>query len=543
MASSAAPARLPRHPAERIGGLLSLVSALLWLGQAAFIAWALADLLEGSGARALWAVPGVFGIALLRAGLKYAADARLAVAADAVVSGLRARIVSGEAATTAPSVAGGPGAVAALACEKLDTLRPYLMRYRRARLRTSVLPLLILAIAFWHSWAVGVVLLMGGPLIPVFMALIGWAAQEASEKQMVEVGALNDLLVDRLAALPDMHLIGAGDRIVDSFAEASDSLRTRTMAVLRVAFLSSTVLELFSALGVAMVAVWVGFSLLGVIEWGAWGATLTPFAGIYLLLLAPEYFQPLRDLSAAWHDRAAGEAVLDELALWREEERPALMTSGTAPVRPATPLSIRLAGLVLRRDAREIAYPDLDIAAGDRIAITGPSGAGKTSLLRALAGLERAERGAIEVDGAPLDGTTADDWRARIGWMPQAPHFLNRSLRYNIGFGAPLGDDVLEAAGVAPVLETLPRGDLTPLGERGAGLSGGEARRVTLARALQAAPDLLLADEPTADLDDGTAAAVIDGLMRFAEAGGTLVVASHDPRLIARMDRRVEVPS
>merc|ERR1711969_322647 len=129
---------------------------------------------------------------------------------------------------------------------------------------------------------------MAGPLIPVFMALVGWAAKEASARQMVEIGDLSDLLVDRLSALADLRLVGAGGPVVSGFAASSEGLRARTMAVLRIAFLSSTVLELFAALGVAMVAVWTGFHLLGVIGWGTWGGALSPAAGIWLLLLAPE---------------------------------------------------------------------------------------------------------------------------------------------------------------------------------------------------------------------------------------------------------------
>lgn len=147
----------------------------------------------------------------------------------------------------------------------------------------------------------------------------------------------------------------------------------------------------------------------------------------------------------------------------------------------------------------------------------------------------------ILVAGAALSEETADAWRAGIGWMPQAPHFVNGSLRHNVGFGEPVARETLETAGLTGVIGLLPRGDLTRLGERGAGLSGGEARRVTLARALHGRPGVLIADEPTADLDAETARRIGDSLLRFAETGGTLVVATHDAALAARMAQRITI--
>lgn len=521
---------------ESAGSLLAVLSSLVWLGVAAVIARVFGDLMAGQPV-AVWRT-GLWLMLIwgLRATLDVAAQGLLARAADARIDALRREVVTAEAQAASPSALGGAGAIAALAAEKLEALRPALLRYRQARMRVMVVPLAILCIAAWHSWAVALVFLLAGPVIPVFMALVGWAAKEASARQLQEVGQLSDVLVDRLAALSDLRLIGAGPATVDSFARASDDLRGRTMAVLRIAFLSSTVLELFSALGVAMVAIWVGFSLLGELSWGGWGEPLMPTAGLYLLLLAPEFFQPLRDLAAAWHDRSGADAVMDEVETWRAEMRPQRLGRGgaTSP-RPISTLQTK----GLRH--RGVVYPDIRLDPGDSLAIEGPSGAGKTTLLRLIAGVERPDDGVILIGGVPLSDETADAWRAGIGWMPQAPHFVNGSLRYNIGFGAAVAKETLEAAGLTGVIDLLPRGDLTRLGERGAGLSGGEARRVTLARAMHGAPGLLMADEPTADLDAETARLVSDSLLRFAETGGTLVVATHDAALAARLAQRITI--
>lgn len=520
---------------ETLGSLLSVVSSLVWLAVAAVIAGVFGRLMAGQPVSPLRTGLAILLLWGLRALIDMAAQALLGLAAEAKIGALREEIVAAEARAATPSALGGAGALAALTAEKPEAMRLALLRYRPARMRVIVLPPVILCISLWHSWAVALVLLLAGPLIPLFMALVGWAAKEASARQMKDVGQMNDVLVDRLAALSDLRLIGAGPATVENFTRASEDLRERTMAVLRIAFLSSTVLELFSALGVAMVAIWVGFSLLGELSWGGWGTPLTPTAGLYLLLLAPEFFQPLRDLAAAWHDRSGADAVMDEITTWRDEPRSQRLGHGGL----AAPLAKMpwLATCDLQHHG--IAYPDFRLEPSDSLAVIGASGAGKTTLLRLIAGLERPDSGVILVDGLPLSDDNADAWRASIGWMPQAPHFLNGSLRSNIGFGDAISDDTLRAAGLDRVINALPRGDLTRLGARGAGLSGGEGRRVTLARALHGGPGLVIADEPTADLDMETARLVGDSLVRFAQAGGTLLVATHDVSLAARMAQRL----
>jgi ATP-binding cassette subfamily C protein CydD len=515
------------------------MGSLVWPAQAALVAVALGGLLTGAPVSPLWVALAYVGLGALRALFGVLAEAQAQDAAEDVVHGARASIVAAEAARAQQSAFGGAGSTSALASEKLDLLAPYVTRYAPAQTRVAVVPIVILALVLWHSWAAALVLLVSGPLIPVFMALVGMAAQEASRRQMIEIGSLNDLLVERLSALVDIRLLGANETVLEGFSTQASDLRTRTMAVLRVAFLSSTVLELFSAIGVAMVAVYVGFSLLGALDFGTWGGGLTPQAGIFMLLLAPEFYQPLRDLSAAWHDKAAADAVLADLATWQAAPSPQLLGKGGSVAPMAGPAAISLHGCVLPNG---LAAPNIDIAPGESVALMGPSGAGKTSVLRMMAGLLDPVSGRVDVAQHPMTAATADAWRARVGWMPQNPHFLNASLQHNITFGRD-GDLelALKQAAIADVVAALPHGLHTRLGETGGGLSGGEARRLTLARAIYGAPDVILADEPTADLDAATALFVADGLIAQANKGVTLVVATHDPDLAARMDRIIQI--
>ena len=524
---------------RRRASALSVLASLIWPAQAAIVAYALDGLLNGAVVSASLAGAGFILLGALRALLGLRADIHADAAAEVAITSARARLVHAEAQRASDSPFGGAGSISALASEKLDMLGPYVTRYAPAQARVMVLPLFIFALALWQSWAVAIVLLISGPLIPVFMALVGYAAKEASEKQMSEIGSLNDMLVERLSALVDIRLLGANTTVMSEFSSQAGDLRQRTMAVLRVAFLSSTVLELFAAIGVAMVAVYVGFSLLGVLEFGTWGEALSPRAGIFLLLLAPEYYQPLRDLSGAWHDKASADAVAKELSEWEAGDTPSLLGEGGPATALQGPAMISLKGCFLPSGLR---LPDIEIKEGETVALVGPSGAGKTTALRFMAGLAPPASGVVTVAGTPLSEQTADAWRARVGWMPQAPHFLNASLRKNLTLGRQ-GDieTALHHAAISDVVAALPQGLNTRLGETGGGLSGGEARRLTLARAIYGAPSVILADEPTADLDDITAQAVINGLVSQARRGATLVVATHDSGLAARMDRIIKI--
>ncbi|WP_027966781.1 ABC transporter ATP-binding protein/permease [Halomonas halocynthiae] len=530
----------PISPQLRRASVLSLLAGLIWPAQAALVAWAISGWVMGEMDRTLWAAGlFVFG-GLIRAMLDRRAGAYLFGAADQTIQRERELLITREARARAST---SSAEIAALLVQKLPLLQPWVTRYYVAMTRVSVLPLVLLGLTFYVSWAAGLVLLVAGPLIPVFMALVGMAAEDASRKQMNEISTMNSMLMERLSAMLDIRLLGATERAADSFAERAEALRTRTMAVLRVAFLSSTVLELFSALGVAMLAVFIGFSLLGEITFGSWSVPLTLGEGLFVLLIAPEFFQPFRDLAAAWHDRADGLAVVAELEELDSAERVRFVGSAEMVAPLPGELSVSLHGAVAALPGRQVALPDFILRAGQSLAITGPSGAGKTTALAAIAGLVPVAHGQVFVCGGALDDTSADAWRRRISLIPQTPHFSDHTLREWLdpeGHGADPWP-ALTLAEARSLVERLPDGLDSRLGQSGGGVSGGEARRLMIARAVLSGRELILADEPTADLDPVTAAQVIRALRRLTDDGHSLLVATHDPALVEAMEFVVEI--
>jgi ATP-binding cassette subfamily C protein CydD len=546
---AAAEAGLTQAPAVgRSVALLHVLPALLWLPQAGLLAFSVGKIADGEPVMAILpAAVAVLILGILKAWLEKVA-ARLSFrAARAALSRRRLETLHAVAKVSPLDLSRtASGEAAGVVAEAAEALVPYLSRFQPARMKATIIPLVFVLAILPFTWVAALVLLLSMPTIPLFMALIGWQAKAASEKQLAETGNMNAFLLDRLRGLETIRALEAVDLTAGRLRTDVENLKKRTMAVLRIAFLSSAVLELFAALGVAMTAVYVGFHLLGFLNFGAWGEKLTLAEGLFILLLAPAFFEPLRELSAVWHDRASGEAALGALGT--------LTRCGTAIVgegKDVVSAPFPMPGLV-EMDNLSFAYPNappvirnlnLTVQPGETVAILGSSGCGKSTVLSLIAGLVEAGSGEIRIGGVKLDHASADGLRKTIGWVSQKPFFFAGSLKANIRFGRVsvsegMVEETLSHTGLDALSEARRH---LPIGDGGYGISGGEAVRLAIARAFaDPATQLVLVDEPTAHLDRETAALVTENLLKLAK-GRTLIIATHDPVLAARMDRIVDM--
>ncbi len=530
-------------------------AALVWLPQAALLAIAAQGLRDGRGfGSVVLPAAGILLLGLLRAAAEAWGSRQVYGEARSKLSALRGLAVSALAGRSPlDSMRAASGLAASVLAEQAEALVPYLVRFQPAKCRAMVVPLVFLPVIAWFSWVAALILLIAAPLIPMFMAIVGMRAKSASEAQLVEMGSMNAFLLDRLRGLATLRSLGAVDATARRLGESAQSLRRRTMAVLRIAFLSSALLELFSALGVAMVAAYIGFHLLGTLTFGTWGRPLSLGEGLFVLLLAPAFFDPLRELSSVWHDRAAGEAALGALdglsqggrKIVGASTQPLEAAARSVEVSSSAAPSIDIRNLTFSHADAQTVFRDFDlhVGAGEHVAVMGPSGAGKTALLSLIAGLVPASAGEVAIGGVALTPDSAAALRSRIGWMGQRAHVFAGSVQDNVS----LGRAGVDRARVEVAMQTADLGSVAQahpgvaLGEGGTGLSGGEAARLALAR-VAAQPDasLLLVDEPTAHLDTETASRVADALIELAR-GKTLIAVTHDPVFAARMDRTIRL--
>ncbi|MDX3096462.1 thiol reductant ABC exporter subunit CydD [Streptomyces sp. ME19-03-3] len=466
------------------------------------------------------------GVAAGRAAVSWLTELCAHRASAAVKSQLRTRLLEH---VTALGPAGlterRTGELTTLATRGIDALDGYFARYLPQLGLAVVVPAAVLARIVTEDWISALTIALTLPLIPVFMILIGWATQTRMDRQWQLLARLSGHFLDVVAGLPTLKVFGRAKAQAESIRAITAEHRRATMRTLRITFLSSFALELLSTISVALVAVGVGMRLVH--------GELDLYTGLVILVLAPEAYLPLRQVGAHYHAAAEGLSAADEVFAVLETAPP---RRGTAPAPDLRTAVVELDGVAV--DGR-LGPVSLRVSPGETIAVTGPSGIGKSTLLSVLLGFTEPTSGRVLAGGTELAAHDPAGWHRQIAWVPQRPHLFAGTIAENVRLTRPHASP----AEVRAALRDAGAPDLDParaVGEGGAGLSAGQRQRVALARAFLADRPLLLLDEPTAALDGETEAAVVDAVRRLA-VGRTVLLVVHRPALLAVADRTVRL--
>ncbi|AXQ56093.1 thiol reductant ABC exporter subunit CydD [Streptomyces koyangensis] len=474
-------------------------------------------------------------VALGRALVSWLTELAAHRASAAVTSELRMRLVE-RAGQLGPGWLGGQrtGSLIALATRGVDALDDYFARYLPQLGLAVVVPVAVLARIVTEDWVSAAIIVVTLPLIPLFMALIGWATQSRMDRQWGLLSRLSGHFLDVVAGLPTLKIFGRAKAQAESIRRITHDYRRATLRTLRIAFLSSFALELLATLSVALVAVTIGMRLVH--------GDMDLYTGLVILVLAPEAYLPLRQVGAQYHAAAEGLAAAEEVFAVLETPVP---DTGT---RAAPAGALAFEGVTVRypgRDAPAVREAAFTVEPGETVALVGPSGCGKTTLLQAALGFVAPAEGRVTVGGTDLAEVDREQWHQRIAWVPQRPQLFAGTVAENVRLARPEASDAevahaLEQAGAQEFVAGLPSGAETELGEDGAGLSAGQRQRVALARAFLADRPVLLLDEPTASLDGASEEAVVEAVRRLA-VGRTVLLVVHRPALLAVADRVVRL--
>ena len=532
-------------------GAIGRTVLLGWAGGCAFIvqAFLLSRIIHGVviEARPREALTGWFvGLAaaiLLRAVAGWWRETSGFAAGARVRAGVRMELL-GRVAARGPAFTRQErtGALASVLVEQVEGLQGFYALFLPQLALVILLPLTIAAAVFPVSWAAGLLLLATAPMIPLFTILVGMGAESVSQRHFQSLARMSAHFLDVLQGLATLKLFDRSREEADAIARVSADYRRRTMSVLYVAFLSSAVIEFFASLSIALVAVYLGMSYLGYFNFGLYGQPIALADGLFILLLAPEFYLPLRELGAHYHARARALAAAGEIRGVLQGPLPP--TGGRRRLTSPEGIRLQCRDLHFAYDAGRrpaLKGVGLSLAPGRCIALVGGSGAGKSTLVSLLLGFITPDQGEILVNGAPLNDIDPGSWRRQVGWVGQNPVLFHGSLRENLLMGRPDAneDRVTEAARAAGVLDfagRLPQGLDTPVGEQGVGLSRGEAQQVALARVFLKSAPVLLLDEPTAGLDADTERRVLDAIESF-RVGRTVLTVTHRLADIGRADR------
>ncbi len=508
---------------------LGVLSSLFLLGQAALLASILHQLIieHVDKYQLLPQFYGLVAIIVIRALCTWAREIAGFHCGKAIRVYIRQQILDKLRELGSAYIKGKPaGAWATLLLEQVEEMHDFFAKYLPQMSLSVFIPFVILAVVFPVNWAAGLIFLLTAPLVPMFMAFVGMRAAEANKKNFKALQRLSGHFYDRLQSMTTIRLFDRTQAEVEVMKGASEVFRKRTMDVLRIAFLSSAVLEFFTSISIAITAVYFGFSFIGELNFGYYGTSVTLFAGLFILILAPEFYQPLRDLGTFYHAKqqaiGSAESIVDFLNLDVSKVRSGSQTLASDSI------AINAQDLVVFSPEGDILAGPLSFAinAAQTTALVGPSGAGKTSVINAILGF-LPYQGSLKINGIERSDLNLDDWRSHISWVGQNPLLLHGSIRDNITLGKQgISDTQIEQAlNSAFATEFVDTHGLDyAISDRSGGLSVGQAQRLALARAMLQNGAFWLLDEPTASLDARSEKLVMQGLEQQIKHRTTLMV-------------------
>lgn len=509
------------------------LSGILLLGQAALLADILHQLIiEGTDKQDLfWHFVGIIVLVAGRALCSWARELSGYRCGEQVRLYIRALILEKLRQLGPAHIKGKPaGSWATLILEQVEDMQDFFARYLPQMSLSVLIPFVILLVVFPLNWAAGLIFLFTAPLVPLFMALVGMGAADANRRNFKALQRLSGHFYDRLQSMTTIRLFNQAESETKFLHSASEIFRKRTMEVLRLAFLSSAVLEFFTSISIAIVAVYFGFTFIGELNFGFYGATITLFSGLFILILAPEFYQPLRDLGTFYHAKAQAVGAAESIVNFLDAKADTV-SHGEQELPTPSNIHIEATNLsVLSTEGKTLVGPiSFTIQPGQQTALVGPSGAGKTSLINALLGF-LPYQGSLKVNGVELSELNISQWRQTINWVGQNPLLIHGSIKENITLGKPsVSHEALNTASKQAYADEFidSLGYDYTISDRSGGLSVGQAQRIALARAMLQKGHFWLLDEPTASLDANSEKLLLQSLEAQTHGKTTLLISHH----------------
>lgn len=523
--------------------VLGLVSTLFLIAQAGLLASILHQLIIEQVDRASL-IPQFLGLGAMvvgRAGCNWAREMSGYRCGEQIRLYIRQQVLNKLAELGPAYIKGKPaGTWATLLLEQVEEMQDFFARYLPQMALSVLIPFIILIVVFPANWAAGLIFLVTAPLVPLFMALAGMKAADANKRNFKAMQRLSGHFYDRLQSMTTIRLFYRAEAEAKTLQGASEVLRKSTMEVLRMAFLSSAVLEFFTSISIALTAVYFGFSFIGELDFGYYGASITLFTGLFVLILAPEFYQPLRDLGTFYHAKAQAVGAAESLVEFLNADVEAAKT-GETPLPLDKNQSVNISArdlVVLSVEGDVLVGPvSFEMNANQTTALVGPSGAGKTSLIQAILGF-LPYQGSLTINQVEVKSLSRASWHQAISWVGQNPLLVHGTIYENIT----LGKHNVSSDAINTVLkqsfsdEFVDRHGLDyVVSDRSGGLSVGQAQRLALARAMLQNGAFWLLDEPTASLDANSEKLVSKALSQQSD-GKTCLMVTH------RLDDLVKVP-